>query len=292
MKRLFSFALTAALGCALWLPATAGAQGRAPAPLEMTKLADGVYCLIGGSGANTGVVIGKTEVIAIDAKMTEDSAQQMLAEIAKVTPHPVSRIILTHSDGDHVNGLVGFPKGLPIIAHENARKDMDEAAQEPDQGALRAYLPTETVTGNRDLNLDGLRVQLLYFGPAHTDGDLVVFLPDQRVAFVGDLLFLSREPLIHAHKNGSSIGLVKTLNGLLALDADTYASGHNPPCTKDDIRKLLTSIEERQAKVKAMVDQGKTLAEVKTAFGVQTQSRPGAPSRPGLIEIIYRDMSK
>ena len=64
----------------------------------------------------------------------------MLAEIRKVTPEPVTTIILTHSDGDHVNGLPGFPKGLTIVAHENVKRDMEKAAA--DLPALKDYLPT------------------------------------------------------------------------------------------------------------------------------------------------------
>jgi cyclase len=88
------------------------------------KITDNIYIVKGGV-ANTGFVVGEKEVAAIDAEMTADSAQKMIDEIKKVTSKPLTKLILTHSDGDHVNGLAGFPKGLEIISVglQDFRKD-------------------------------------------------------------------------------------------------------------------------------------------------------------------------
>ncbi len=273
---------------------TRAPKPRAPQPLKVQQLRDGVYWVKGGSGANTGFIVGGDEVIVIDAKMTEASAKAMLAEIKKITPLPVKHIILTHSDGDHVNGLAGFPEGLTIIAHANTKKDMENAFQAPRMRPLLAYLPTETLTGDRQMTIGGVRLNFHYFGPAHTNGDLVIHLPEQRIAFVGDLVFLDRDPLIHRHKNGTSLGLVRTLKGILTLDADTFIAGHTDPLSKADIRGVLASLEEKQARVKAMIEEGKSLDEIKSAFGVASApARAGQRQRrPGLIEIIYQDLVK
>ena len=263
-----------------------------PGPLSVEPLRGGVYWVKGGSGANTGFIIGQKEVIVIDAKMTEESAQAMLAEIKKLTPNPVKYIVLTHSDGDHVNGLAGFPQGLTIAAHTNTRKDMEEAFQDPKMSALLPYLPNETFTSDRPLNIDGVRMNLLHFGPAHTSGDLVVYLPDQRIAFVGDLVFIGRDPLIHRQKGGTSFGLVQTLQKILALDADIFISGHSDPLTKADIQGLLASIEEKQAKVKVLIQQGKSLEEIKSALGIAEAPAPGGRRWPSLVETIYLDLTE
>ncbi|HSW51463.1 MAG TPA: MBL fold metallo-hydrolase [Bryobacteraceae bacterium] len=250
-----------------------------------------MYQIKGGSGANTAFLVGKTSVTVIDSKMTEDSTKAVLAEIRKVTPNPVGMIILTHSDGDHVNGLNGFPKGLKILAHANCRREMEEAFKDPKMAALIAYLPNETITADRSIDADGIRVELRYFGPAHTSGDIVVFLPEQKIAIAGDLLFLGRDPLIHRQKGGSSLGLVRTLNGMLALDADTFLSGHNDPITKAEIKTLVSSIEEKQAKVKALAGQGRSLDEIKQAMGVASAPGGQAPRFPSLVEIIYQEVT-
>ncbi len=273
-------------------PSAPKPQQPQPVSLSVAPLRGGVYWVKGGSGANTGIIIGEKEVIVIDAKMTEESAKAMLAEIKKLTPNPVKHIILTHSDGDHVNGLCGFPKGLTIVAHENTSNDMKAAFQDPKMSALLPYLPNETFTGERALNIDGVRMDLLYFGPAHTSGDIVVHLPDQKIAFIGDLAFIGRDPLIHRHKGGTSFGVVQTLKKILALDADTFISGHNDPLTKADIQGLVTSMEEKQAKVKTLIQEGKSLEEIKAAFGVAEAPGQAARRRPGLVETIYLELTQ
>ena len=116
----------------------------------------------------------------------------------------------------------------------------------------------------------------------------MVYLPEQKLAFVGDLLFVGRDPLIHRQKGGTSFGLVQVLRKMLALDADTFLSGHADPLTKADIRTLLASIEDKQAKVKALVAQGKSQDEVRSAMGA-----PAAAGRfPGLIDIIYQEVAE
>ncbi|NWG01788.1 MAG: hypothetical protein HXY44_02895 [Syntrophaceae bacterium] len=69
-------------------------------PVSAQNVKGNIYEVKGGMGANAGFFIGEKEVLTIDAKMTEESAKQMIAEIKKLTPNPITTIILTHSDGD------------------------------------------------------------------------------------------------------------------------------------------------------------------------------------------------
>jgi len=276
----------------LVLLASAGALAQQPTtPLEAVQIAEGVYYFKGGSGANTGLIVSKSEALVVDAKMTEESARAMLEQVRRLTPNPVKRVILTHSDGDHVNGLGGFPPGIEVLAHPNARRDMEEAFKDPKLSGLQPWLPKQLVSERQTLDLDGLRVELLHFGPAHTDGDLVVLLPQRRVAFVGDLIFIGREPLIHRHKNGSSFGAVATLKKLVTLEADKFVSGHAEPVGKQEIEKLAASLEGTQAKVRSLIAEGKSLDEIKAALGVAEPSS-GARRRPGLIEVIYLELTE
>ena len=266
-------------------------QRQAPPPMSVENIKGSIYQVKGGSGANTGFFVADKEVVVIDAKMTEGAAKQMIDEIKKVTPNPINKIILTHSDGDHVNGLVGFPLGLDIISHINTRDDMMKAFKSDTQ---RAYLPTKTFSTKLSIpvvsDTKSATIEVLYFGPAHTSGDAVVVFPGEKVAFIGDLLFLGRDPLIHRAKNGTSFGLVKVLKSLLALDVETYASGHNELTTKKDIQDFLQTVVDKQTKIQAMVSDGKSLDDIKKAFKIET---PAGGSRwPSFVEVIYLDITE
>jgi len=255
------------------------------------KIADNIYIVKGGV-ANTGFVVGEKEVAAIDAQMTADSAKQMIDEIKKVTPKPLTKLILTHSDGDHVNGLAGFPQGLEILSSVQAKNEMAEAFKAPNSQALMPFLPTRTFADKMDLDLAPERIQLLHFGPAHTSGDAVVFFPARKLAFVGDLVFIGRDPLIHRQKGGTSSGLIKTLQALLELNADQYVPGHGNIVTKSDIEAEMKSLLEKQEKIKSMIRDGKSLEEVKMAFGIpNAPAKPGGMRFPSLVETIYLELS-
>ncbi len=251
--------------------------------LKAVKVKDNIYQVTGGSGANTGFFIGDNQTVVIDAKMNKESATLMIEEIKKLTPNPVKKVIITHSDGDHVNGLSGFPKGIDVISHHNTRKHMEKAFKDEE---LKKYLPNQTFTKEMTLYMGEEIIDLIYFYPAHTDGDIVALFPNQKVAFLGDLIFLNRDPLIHKHKNGSSFGLVKTLKGILDLDADTFVHGHGEIAQKEDIQNLVNSLEKKQVRIKALIAEGKSLDEVKKEFGIEeSQSR-----WPSIVEIIYNEI--
>jgi glyoxylase-like metal-dependent hydrolase (beta-lactamase superfamily II) len=266
------------------------AQQQEPVPVKASQVKGNIYEVEGGRGANAGFFIGEKEVLVIDAKMTEESAKQMIAEIKKLTSNPIKYVILTHSDGDHVNGLVGFPADLIIAAHHQTAKDMDAAFKD---ATLRSYLPDFTFSKKLKLYFGDKTVKLFHFGPAHTSGDVVVYFPEEKVAFIGDLLFLGRDPLIHRHKNGNSFGLVKTLKSILKLGADTFIHGHGSIASPSDLEGAIKSLEEKQTKIKALIKEEKSLEEIKKIFNVEDRPpRPGRSRRPGLVETIYLELTE
>src|ERR1700686_471233 len=193
------------------LAALAAAQAPPAAPFMVHQLKPNVYWVEGGGG-NSGVIVGDKGVIVVDAKTTAPGGKELLDDIAKITPKPVTTVILTHSDGDHVNGLASFPMGITIIADENNKKEQDAALAAGGRGAPPAgHLPTQTISKNKDdLKLDGVKVEVLHWAPAHPSGDLVVFLPSEKIVFTGDIITTQPDALIHLEKNGSSEGWVTT----------------------------------------------------------------------------------
>jgi cyclase len=281
-----------------------------PAPVTMKQLKPDVWAGIGGSGGNSTIIIGRTSVIVVDAKQTEAGAKDLLAEIAKITPKPVTTVFLTHSDGDHVNGLVAYPAGVKVIAHANNKKELEAALAAGGRGAPPPdRLPSQVVTKEHEtMTIDGVRFELYHLAPAHTNGDLIVYLPSQKIVATGDIIVANRaddNPNIHAEKNGSTAGWLTIVKGLAGLDAETYVPGHGDLQTKADVQRKLSATTERRAKIAAMVKEGKSLDEIKAAL--PDASAPGAPARAGApgggrqgggappmtyVDIAYAELTK
>jgi len=252
--------------------------------LTCTNVRGSVYQVSGGVG-NAFFVVGADEVVVVDGTVREETGRLLLAEVRKVTDKPLRRVLLTHSDGDHVNGLTAFPAGLTYIAHENIRRDIVKANSE---NAAKAPVPTTVFTDTLTVRVGAVALHLRHFGPGHTDGDVVIHIPSERVALVGDMVFVGRDPLIHLHKNGSSFGLVKALEGVLALDADLYLSGHGDPVGRKDVEATIANTKKVQAKVKALVDAGKGIEDVRTEFGIKQDPNQRWPH---IAEIVYRELT-
>jgi cyclase len=289
-KKSVSFPIVGLAFCA----AVAFAQAPPPAPFTTHQLKPNVYWIEGGGG-NSGVIVGEKGVIVVDAKTTAAGGKELLEDIAKITPKPVTAVILTHSDGDHVNGIASFPAGVKVIAHENNKKEQETALAAGGRGAPPAdHIPNQVVAKNKEnLKLEGVKFELLHWAPAHTSGDLIVYLPSEKIVFTGDVIATTLpDALIHLEKHGSSEGWVTTAKGITALKADQFVPGHGNIMAKSDIQQRVTRVEEKRAKVKELVAQGKSLAEIKTALGDPTPAPGGrGPAFPTLTEVIYRELT-
>jgi cyclase len=292
----FGFALIFGLGAF-----TARASAQQGPTVSVKPVRDGVYWADAGGGGNAGFIIGKDGVIVVDTTIAPASGKQILDAIAKLTAKPVTTVILTHSDVDHVNGLAAFPPGLTIIAHEDCKKDMEATAGSRNPSP-QDHLPNKTLTKSESLTINGVKLDVLHFAPAHTSGDLQVYLPDQKIVFTGDVIATSccgnvRSPqaytMIKTGKKGSAEGWVQTVKALLALNADTYVPGHGDLQTKADLQQRLARVEARRDEIKKMVAEGKSLEQVKQALG-ETGPAPGYdPAQfPDFTTVVYNEFAK
>ncbi len=284
MKRILTMSIVLFLTAA---GAMLAAQEREVTPVTLEHISGNVYQINGGSGANGGAIIGENGILVIDAKMDEPSVKQTIEAIGKLSDQPIRYLVNTHSDGDHIMGNRYFPSSVTFIAHENCRDDFfkENFGRESDWGEPEFYpfTPSITFSDNLDLWLGKDKVELHYFGVGHTTGDIVVYCPQEKIAFLGDQYFQERPQLIHSQKNGNSFEHVQTLTKMLnTLDAETFLSGHGTPVGRSDIEKHIQTMIARQTKVKTLMDQDKTMEEVLAAFG-ENESR--------LVTSIYNELA-
>lgn len=249
------------------------AQERTYEPVTFHEIAGNIYEIHGGAGAHGGLFIGQSEALLIDMKMNRESVEQVMLGIEDRTEKPVRWLINTHSDRDHVGGNRYIPDGVTIIAHENCRKEMlapDRNGNPSDWNNpdIAQYLPSITFKNTMRLHLDTTLVELRYFGTGHTTGDIVVYFPHAKTAFLGDQVRFGRPQLIHSYKGGNSFGHVANLNKMLEAlpDAEIFCSGHNDPAGRRDIERHIAQMEERQEKVRSLMNKGESIEQILAAF--------------------------
>ncbi len=264
-------------------------QQRQTPPVKLDKLSDRLFQILGGRGANGGVYVGTDGVLVIDAKMTKESVDQTIEEIKKITDKPIKYLVDTHSDGDHIYGNRFFPEAVTIIAHEKCREEFfhprrDGGPSEWNNPELAPFLPSLTFSDRMDIYLGSKKVELWYFGVGHTKGDTVVYFPEEKIAFLGDQIFMGRAQLIHSYKGGNSFGHVKALTKMLeTLDAERFCSGHSDPIDRSAVKHHIEEMKKIQAKIKSLMGQGKSLEEVKKEFD-ENHAR--------LVEAIFNEIKK
>lgn len=188
--------------------------------------------------SNAAFVVTDDRVVVLDALGSPALAEELVAEIRRVTPLPIRHVIVSHYHADHIYGLQVFKAlGAEIIAHEGAREylqsDTARLRLQASREDLFPWIDEQTrlvpadrwVQGQATLRLGGTSFVLDHAGPAHTPEDLVVWLPEHKVLLAGDLVFRARIPFVG---QADSAAWVQALDRLLGYDAQLIVPGHGP----------------------------------------------------------------
>jgi len=234
-----------------------GQFGTEPAKLETIKLSDDLWVIHNDFvPGNTTVLVTNAGVILVDDKFEIDHAN-VLAELKKITSQPVRYVVNTHYHGDHSGGNAKLQAlGAQAVSSEKARERMVSGKQ--------AGVSDLTFDQRMHLRLGGKEVVLAYFGRAHTDGDIVALFPQHRVLAAGDMFaFGDRTPeLIDYSGGGSAKEWPATLDKALALPFERVVPGHGVVTTREEMRKFRDSTQALFTRVKTMVGEKKTKAEI------------------------------
>lgn len=239
---------------------------------DVVKLADEVYGFIGKEGAtNSGFVVTNEGVVVIDTQGPKELALLLKKKIHEITDKPIIYVINTHFHGDHTFGNQYFKEAKEIISHENTKKNLIEKEKQHREQFKRFFgenslegfeltLPTKTFRQTFTLQAGGKTIELAYLGRGHTDGDVIVYLPKERIMFGGDLFYKERLPgLGDAYVSD----WIRTLKKLRNFDAGIYVPGHGGVGDVFMIFDLKQYLADLQFEVKKLIKKGKTLDEIK-----------------------------
>ncbi|HET6502484.1 MAG TPA: MBL fold metallo-hydrolase [Amycolatopsis sp.] len=238
-------------------PATASLASATTADRgALHELVPGVWAWVQPDGTwwvnNAGVINGSDGIILVDTCATDTRTRRFLTAVAEATGDaPIRLAVNTHQHGDHTYGNSLLPDSTVIIGHENMREGLrtDPIIEEcppfwspvPDWGAVRRRVPSVTVRSDLVLHNGDRRVELHHPGyPAHTTGDVITWLPAERVLFTGDLLFHGLTPLIFM---GSLDGALRSLDWLNGFGAEWIVPGHGPVFSGTELSSVLATHE-------------------------------------------------
>jgi len=277
--------------------------------IQTLDVRDILYVLTGGS--NTLALMRDEGVLLVDTK-PPGWDRPILDAIRAVTDRPVTTIINTQANADHVSGNIAFPTATEIVAHANAKARMEK--MDVFRGANAKFLPNRLVTDKLSLLGGADRIDLYYFGPGHTDGDLVVVFPEKRLAHFGDLFPSKAAPVIDTASGGSGVAFPETLAKALAeiKNVTRITTGHgegsatmanpsspsaifaNPRTMRwSDLQEFADFNRDFLAAVRQAIAAGKSADEAATSLQLPDRYKSyDMQQAPSNVRAIYRELGR
>lgn len=269
--------------------------------VKIQKLADDVYVLqssgIQAGMGNIGVFAGDDGIVLVDSQLVE-LGPKIEAALKTISDKPVKYVINTHWHGDHTGGNAYWGKTAVLIAQENVPKTMQK---EPDRRItnLPVSLPNITFSHELALHINGAELRAIYFGRAHTNGDVAVFFPGNSVIHMGDI-FTNFDPphfpALDSDNDGSGgpEGEIASIEYVLAHAPEDakIIPGHGAVASKADLQKYLDVVKGTTAAVQAGINQGKSLDQLKEEKVLaQWENLSSPPIKTDVyIERLYKSL--
>lgn len=198
---------------------------------RITKLAERVYAYEQVDPTkrivtvNNLIVITARGVVVADGQGTVENTRRLVADIATLTPLPVVYVVVASEHGDHTGGNSAFPESAVFIASPFSKANLERQANAPNQraNAPKTVVPSETVSDKRVLSMGDTEIQILALGRAHTGGDLVVYLPTEKILWMSEV-FSNR--IFPSMANSRPSEWLETLTQAERMDVSLYVPAH------------------------------------------------------------------
>jgi glyoxylase-like metal-dependent hydrolase (beta-lactamase superfamily II) len=236
--------------------------------IKTTKVAEGVF-MLEGAGGNMALSVGKDGAVLVDDQFAPLSPK-ILAAARKAGAPKVKFVINTHWHGDHTGGNENLGKtGSVVVAHANVRKRMSteqfiEMMNLKVPPSAAGALPVVTFTSDVSFHLGGEVIRVQHIGPAHTDGDSLVFFEKANVIHMGDTMMTISYPFVDTGSGGRYSGYITAADAALAManDKTVIIPGHGPATNKAGLQAWRDMLAAIRASVAKLAGEGKTLEQI------------------------------
>ena len=283
--------------------------------MELRELARDVYACLQpdrGLGTSNSGLLNRGGGLVVDTFWDLPHTRQMIDTYARVWKAPARRVVNTHRNGDHCWGNQLFPDA-EIIGHRLCAAEFGKerpefmqtlrssgSSSDPAVAAFARRLadwdfagielrPPQTLVDERlTIDLDGIQAHLIYVGPAHTSGDLIVHLPAERIVFTGDILFRLCTPI---GWEGTYDRWIAALDRIVALAPDVVVPGHGPVCGLEGPREMKAYLQYVRAESKRLFDRGLSAVDAAKRIDLGPYAGWTEPERIVFqVERAYREL--
>ena len=284
----------------------------------LSDLGNNIYCYLqpdGGWGwSNAGLIADGDESLIVDTLFDEDLTLEMLDSMKKAEPKGMKNIralINSHSNGDHCNGnncvdtdeVISSEATLEEMSHESPEMMAALLKQAPEMGALGKYflecfgsfnfegvtkrLPNTTFTGQTQRQVGDKIVELIEVGPAHTNGDVLVHVPTDKVVFTGDILFIEGHPILWA---GPVKNWINACDRIISMEVDFVVPGHGPGTDNRGVKAVRDYLVYIDAESKKRFESGMSALEAAKEIDLDLFSTWGDGERIAVnVNSLYRE---
>ena len=284
----------------------------------LSDLGNNIYCYLqpdGGWGwSNAGLIADGDESLIVDTLFDEELTLEMLDSMKSAEPKGMKNIralINSHSNGDHCNGnncvdtdeVISSEATLEEMSHESPEMMAALLKQAPEMGTLGKYflecfgsfnfegvtkrLPNTTFTGETQRQVGDKIVELIEVGPAHTNGDVLVHVPTDKVVFTGDILFIEGHPILWA---GPVKNWINACDRIISMEVDFVVPGHGPVTDNRGVKAVRDYLAYIDTESRERFESGMSALEAAKEIDLDLFSTWGDGERIAVnVNSLYRE---